>query len=800
MYHSIQFRWATVFTAVTLLAIGCGSDDSFVTSTQPILINNTTTTSPATSSTTTSSATAPLNERESGRAALLQDSLARAVGGTLLLANFTAPSVTGQKTFEAALDVPLQGDFRLKRTPLDDGKFRLDVRDAQDKLRATLIALPTVETAEGFDQRIELGFKQPLSSFGIGNSFQEFTFFGYEGKALLKFNKVGQLLSVSYEDLRIRPNASTNVNTVTPNYSPLLPVNGTLTRKGDELQGTLSYGGQGSYSIRGLVDATATFQSLTLASELFLGQGRAVLNANFDSSGDFSPIFDRATSSPLVNVPLPPASTPAPPNTFPPPPLFSTTLDSGAVASYTAVDDVFTVTLPGGTVRSVPLQASALEDYVQNEDVQIVPPDGARAVLTVLPAPVLPIFFEAQVLLHVVDANGRAIPFTSRGVSLQPGTANVSKRLNPLRFVGTQAGPGKVRLIDSSSNLTGEVNVTFTGPSQSRNGFAYVADARNTQIVRLKFNPDDASVALSEKTAIPTGHQPLELLVSRDKRFILAENLDESLQIFAIDAATGALSERGIELNKRVRGLTQSLLDPAVYFANYAHDNQNFVSRFRFNETSGTLQFETDLAPASPNGKLTALQIGAQEFVYSPASTRIRAFNVNANPVTPLEFDLGPNEFATELLASARPDGNVLHALVNRNDGSGASVGIFRNYPLNSDGSVNTAGSRQIEVHTQPVGLAISSTTAYNGSFSVQAINGVAVPQPPAAPTYLPSQGYSGTGAPGALSIAGKVLLTANDPQATVDLFRINDDGSLSLQGTESIDGNLVDLETVILP
>ncbi len=725
-------------------------------------------------------------EQESVLTAFTQDSVARLVGRTVELAPLISPgsvgaqAVSAQSLFlgEARIPgavVPLAGDFTVRSSRGPGGVIRLEVYKAERRFAVLdlLSATPRTDGRPGFDQRVVLGpersnIVENLEGSRITTTIYEGLFFGYSGEALLKYDSAGLLESVEYIDVKV---PGTTFAT-TPNYRQFRPLNGTLTRDGDEMNGSLSYGDDGEFTIRELISETESHQTLLLASDLFGGQGRAFLSSNFDAEGVFSATPDPSLSSPLVNVNVP--------------------LTTSVAVNYVVRDSVFQAILPGGQVQGA--DVTALETFVGLLPGTTVPiPADATLQLFASPSGSLIVGTKAQVYVYAVGSNGRAVPFSVDSIRMESSAPNIVRVLNPQsnQVDAVAAGTAIVVLRDSVSGKSGDIQLTVAGSQTDLKVFAYMADLTGQNIVRQTLNASTGA-ALGEVDVTHTGRGPLQLLISADRTRLLVENTFGSAQVFEIDPTSGDLEELS-DQSLDVSGLSQSQLDPDLYYGNA----EEGIVELRMDE-DGDLSVVRTLADEFSSDLITAL-VGGNQIVFGSRGRQI--FSIDASSAQIRAVTLEEGAFVTNMgvtrLAADGPQ--YLEVLVRRSLSGGGFDSQLRSYELNSDGTLDVASMQQIAVDADARELAVSGSHVYNGSFSASTINGVLVAA--TAISGLPGQPYQTTGASTALAITGvngrSLLLSASGTKLQV--FRVGDSGSLTAAGSVDAGRNITDMKAMTI-
>lgn len=768
--------------ALTLLAPGCGSDGSS-TSLAPASGGFNNFQNPGTQVTALQAKTF---------ATVLQATVAQGVGALLEISRFTAPLATGNRTFDPNIEVDLSGDYRLTRKgPQADGSYRLEIfRKSDLRLEGVVVAAPTVRTANGFSQSVILGpevFSQTRDGYaGFNQVTQRELFFGFVGEAVLEFDNDGRLLNMRLIDLRY-PGLGDNRDsrTVVRTSTGLLfeEVSGTLTREGDRMVGNLNFGDTPGFSIDSLITATGAFRQLNLVSTLFGGQGRAFLNSNFNSYGDYSPVSDPVYSSPLVLAPL--ADPPSPSLLGP---------NNNQYMTYYAVDGVLTVTLPPEPPSSQPTVRSF--DLLNAKPLNssfgpIELPAGARLIVRTGPPSPVRVDTRLTVTVYAVNSVGKAVPFNTNGfllTSSNPQVLRVTDQGQDFQVRAVGAGTATLTLTDPNSGQSGTVQVTVQDGNATSTGFVYVSDRGNSRIVRFRYNPTSPALP-TDRTEIATGHAPLRILISSDKSTLMAENTDNTLQIFSINQSNGNLTERSAE-TLSVTGLAQAQLDPALFYGNSGSPNQ--IKEFRFNSANGTLTFQRNLRQGSSSRLVTGL-INAGQYVYGSFQNTIHSVDVAT--ATSRDVTMGSGEIVSDLAVT----GSTLQVLLRRSLGGGAFEGTLRSFPLNNDGTLNTPASRNITVQSDASGLVVNGGRAYSGVFATgQAVNGVQVAADSL--THLPGQPYPVSGTPTRLATQGNLLFVGTNPENKLETLIIGADGSLSTVGAVDVGGTPTDVKAVTLP
>lgn len=721
-------------------------------------------------------------EQESVFTAFTQDSVARLIGRTIELSPLISPgsvsarSVSGQSLFqgEARLpgaELPLAGDFTLRSDRGPGGVIRIEIFKGERRFAMLdlLTATPRSDGRPGFDQRVILGPERSSSvenieSGRITTTIYEGLFFGYTGEALLKYDAAGLLESVEYKDVKV---PGTTFAT-TPNYQQFRPINGTLTRDGDEMTGSLSYGDQGEFTVRELISETESHQTLLMASDLFGGQGRAFLSTNFDAEGIFSATPDPAFSSPLENVNVP--------------------LTTSVAVNYVVRDSVFQAILPGGQVQGA--DVTALETFRGLMPGTTVPiPSDATLQLFATPSGSLVGGAKAQIYVYAVGANGRAVPFSVDSISLDSSAPNVVRVLNPKsnQVQAGDAGSATVVLRDSASGKSASLLLTVVGSQADLKVFAYMADLAGQRILRQNLNASTGA-PIGDVEETHTGRGPLQLLISSDQTKLIVENTFGSAQVFSIDPASGELEELS-DQTLSVSGLSQSQLDPSLYYGNV----EDGIAELRL-EGDGDFVLVRTLVETFSSDLITAL-IGGRQYVFGSLGRQIFSVDAAAASTTAVALESGVfvTNMAVTRLAADGPQ--YLEVLVRRSLDGGGFDSQLRSYELNSDGTLDIASGVQVAVDADAREIAVSGSRAYNGSFTSATINGIAIAA--TALTQLPGQPYATTGASTALAITGvnsnSLLLSSSGTK--LEVFRISDNGSLSTVGSVEASSNITDMK-----
>jgi hypothetical protein len=561
--------------------------------------------------------------------------------------------------------------------------------------------------------------------------------------------------------------------------------------------GQLTYGDRGSFDIKGIQSATGSFEGLSLASSLFGGVGQLLINSNFDESGEFVPVQDirNRTSSPLVFglplavPPLPPA--PAPVN--PLPPILTAPLTSGGSVAFVVKDFVFSVTRPDGVTQSVSIFDQS--PFAGLAGAQVALPAGSRLVAFASPESFIPVGGRAALFVYAQGPDGLAVPFTTNQAQLSTNSSGIVELVNTQQVRGVAPGAASITYSDNLSGLSASTLITVTGGGgASGKGFVYLPDLTNQRIVRFAFNPQSPGEP-TNRTNFPTGHSVFRIAISRDQQFLFAENTDQTVQVFSIDQGTGALLEKSTDA-KELRGIAQSPIDPAIFYANHTFGGASHVSQFRFNSTTFKLDPVKDLATAFA-GRLVPLSIAGKEFLYGAANDKVRVFDTVTNNQT-VQFVVTGTVID---IAGARPDGNTPVLQVLLEPSVGAANGVLRTYPLTLGGQIDAPNSRQINVNAGPRSLHVhANAKAYTGSFTVSSLSGVQLNVPPAQPTMLTNQPYSTNGTPNAMTSIGNLFFSVTSPEAMLEAFTVAADGSLTKVGTLDVGGSLNDVEAIILP
>ena len=751
---------AYALMVASLVAVGCGSDTSSI-SAGPAFPNFTGITQ------------AEVSARTTVQESVAQATLTQGLGFMLAGAKFMAPFATGFRAFDPEIQVQLEGDYRLTRRPLADGNFRLDFFSPDGaRLLGSAIASPARQITGGYEVTVTLGDARFRESAPQNVERREYPFFGLTGEAIMQFNNDGELLNVNLRNINQYGFEQTFGS-----------VNGLLARNGDHLTGSLTYEGRGRLTVDALYNVSGGgFFGLGVASQLFAGgQGRAFLSSNFTSTGIFSPLDDPILSSPLVVTPIAPSF--AAPN-------------NNRYVSYTVVDGVFTVTTP-----PVP---PATQPGVQSFDLlnaqplnapfpPIALPAGARLIVQAGPGGTVPVGTHVTVTVYAVNSVGKAVPFNTNGFQLASSNPQVASVGEGFQVLALAAGSTTLTLTDPSSGQSGTAQLTVQAAGATGTGFVYLSDSANQRIVRFRYNP--ASPALpTERTEIATGHAPQRILISADKSTLMAQNTDNTLQVFAINQSNGNLTERSAEVLS-VTGLAQSQLDPGLFYGNSGSPNQ--IKEYRFNSANGTLAFQRNLRQG-PSSQLTTGLIAGGQYVYGSFQNTIHSVDVAT--ATSRDVTMGAGEFASNLAVTRLNSGsNVLLVLLRRSLGGGLFEGGLRLFPLNNDGTLNTPASQNIAVQSDAIGLVVNNDRAYMGAFANSFLmNGVQLTL--TALTHLTGQPYGVVGTPNTLTTQGNLVFIGTNPEAKLETLIIGADGNLSTVGAVDIGGNATDIEAVVLP
>ncbi|ODT78025.1 hypothetical protein ABS71_02150 [bacterium SCN 62-11] len=711
------------------------------------------------------------------QASVLQASLAQSLGGLLAGAKFMAPFATGFRTFDPSIEVDIAGNYKLTRTPLADGKFRIDIYNQEKtRLLASAIAEPAVQTATGYSVQVTLGDTRVVIDGGASTSRGTYSFYGVVGTAVLSFDRDGVLQGVALSNIQ--------------QYGQTLrfgTVSGNLTRSGDHLTGRLGYGvnDSGFATIDALYDSVGAFGGLDMFNDLLDGQGQAFLDRNFNAGGTFSPLDDPVFSSPLSPVSL--GNGLAAPN-------------NDRYVSYTVVNGIMTVTTPALPPATSPTVQSFDLLNAQASGAGFPPtplPAGARLIVQAGPSGPVAVGTRLSITVYAVDSAGKAVPFTTNGFQLTSSNAQVVRVSDGFRAEALSAGTATLTLNDPTSGQSGTVQVTVQGAGATGTGFVYLSDTGNSRLVRFRFNPANPALP-TERTEISTGHAPLGLLISADKSTLFAENLDNTVQVFSINQSNGNLTERSATA-LGVGNLAQGQLDPTLYYGSTGggDGNPNQVKEFRFNSSNGTLTFTRNLREGSSSRVVPGL-INAGQYLY--ASFQNKILSIDAATATTREVTMGAGEIVSDLAVTRLSSGaNTLQVLITRNVSGGVREGTLRSFPLNNDGTLNTPASRNITV--QPFGgsLTISGDRAYNGVFSDSfLINGVQLGL--TSLTHLAGQPYPISGTPAWMAAQGNLLFVATNPENKLETLLIAGDGSLSTLGAVNVGGSPTNIKVVVLP
>ncbi len=742
------------------LIVGCGSGGSSS-------INA----GPANGSSFGQASPGQISARETVLVSVEQAALAQGLGGLLSMARFAAPSLTGFRTFDPSIEVPINGDYVLTRTPLAGGNFRLDIYNpGKTKLLASAIAEPAVASGNGFLVNLTLGDERFSETGPTQNQSATYPFFGLIGRATLRFDSLGQLLDIQLANVEMFGRRL-----------QFSAVSGTLTRQGDHMLGNLNYGlNARGLSIDALYDTAGAFGGLEMASELFGGQGRAFLDRNFNQNGIFSPLNDPVFSSPLVPAQL--GSLPAPNNS--------------RFVSYTVVDGIFTVFTP----PVPPATTSGAQSFdlfsaqpLQGGFLPVALPAGARLIVSTTPSSPVTLGTRLALKVYAVNSSGKPVPFNTNGFELTSSQPQVARVSGGFQVEAVGEGTTTLTLNDPASGQSGSVQLTVGGAGATGTGFLYLADLGNSRLVRFRFNPASPGLP-DQRTEILTGHSPLRILISRDKSTLMAENTDNTLQIFSIDQSSGVLTQRSAD-TLSVTGLAQGQVDPSMYYGNSGSPNQ--IKEFHFNSSNGRLEFVRNLRQGASSRLVTGL-IGGGQYVYGSFQNTIHSVDVAA--ATSRDVTMGAGEFVSDLAVTRLNSGaDSLQVLLRRSLGGGAFEGVLRSFPLNADGTLNTPASRNITVQSDASGLAINNERAYNGAFANgTTVNGVQLSL--TSLNHLPGQPYVVSGTPTTLATLGNLLFIGTNPEGKLETLRIGNDGSLSTLGAVDVGGNATDLEAVVLP
>jgi hypothetical protein len=754
--------------ALTLVSTGCGSGDSTNSGQAGGLQGN---------AQVNAQGVVQLSVQETVLASVGQASLAQALGGLLTMARHMAPIATGFRAFQPDLEVSLPGDYVLTRTQLADGRFRLDVY-TQDKARqlASAIASPAVQDATGYTVDVGLGDPRVRERAPSQLTQQTWPFFGFVGQAQLRFDNDGRLVSLRLIDVE-RFGFSQSIG----------KLNGTLGQDGDHMRGSLTLEGRNYATVDALFGPLGRFDGLALATEFFGAQGRALLNRNFNSVGLFSPLDDPLISSPLVSTPLPN------------PPAFSLTgPNNNRYVSYTVIDGIFTVTtppLPPSTQPGVQSFDLLNAEPLNGAFPPISLPAGSRLIVQAGPPSPVPVGTPVTISVYAVNSSGKAVPFNTNGFQLTSSNPQVARVGDGFQVTAVAAGSTTLTLTDPASGQSGTVQLTVQGAGAISTGFVYISEFTNGRIVRLRYNPASPAVP-TDLTSIPTGHSPLRILISRDKQTLMAENSDNTLQVFSINQSTGDLTERSAD-TLRVTGLAQGQLDPELFYGNSSAGSPNQVAEFRFNSGNGRLTFVRNLRAGASSRLVTGL-IAANQIVFGSFQNSIHSIDVAT--ATSRDVTMGAGETVSDLAVTRLASGaNTLQVLLRRNVGGGVFVGELRSFLLNNDGTLNTGSSRNIAAQNDAFALAVNNDRAYTGAFANSAVvNGVQLTS--TALTPLPGQPYGVSGNPSRLATQGNVLFVGTSPESKLETLVIGGDGSLTNLGAVDVGGSLRNIEVVVLP
>jgi 6-phosphogluconolactonase (cycloisomerase 2 family)/alpha-tubulin suppressor-like RCC1 family protein/fibronectin type 3 domain-containing protein len=156
--------------------------------------------------------------------------------------------------------------------------------------------------------------------------------------------------------------------------------------------------------------------------------------------------------------------------------------------------------------------------------------------------------------------------------------------------------------------------------------FTYVAnnDSNTVSIFRV----DPATGALQEAGSAVTGQEPISVAVDLTGRFAYVANYaSNTVSVYTIDQATGALVA-GTSLPTGTNPIAVTV-DPTARFVYVANTNENSVSAYSINQTTGALTATGIAAAGTWPESLTVDPAGRFVYVVNWGSNDISTFNIN---------------------------------------------------------------------------------------------------------------------------------------------------------------------------
>ena len=367
-----------------------------------------------------------------------------------------------------------------------------------------------------------------------------------------------------------------------------------------------------------------------------------------------------------------------------------------------------------------------------------------------------------------VSANGRFTFATNQ-------TGNTAYNVT----VATQPA-GQNCVVINGTGVVSAANVTDIVVSCPVPRFAYVANSNDNTI--SIYAVDAASGQLRVRGYTPTGAWPTSVAPHPSGQFLYAANRSaNSVSAYAINTTTGALTNIG---NQTSAGLLPDsvTVDPLGHYLYAIGSGGNTISIYPIHASTGTLGSPTSL-PVPPGANALVFDpSGTHAFLLCTVSIGVTSYSILPYTIDPATGAMMQPASGTTLSGSGSvslaidPTGRHLYVANNALNNVSAYTIAAGSGTLNANGTALTAGNGPIAISVDPSGRYVyvaNSASNDVSAFKIDATTGSLTRNGANVPTGTSPQSIS-------IDASGSFAYVTHYASNSVTAYRINADGALA--------------------